>query len=128
MLPPIHTKDGSAVDMNVHPAFKEAEPIIMSLWSQFGLHAVVTAGRDNGHSTKSAHHDGRALDLRHWYIQDPKVFGNGLARALNMLLPNWKWYVVLEPDHFHLEVTEPADAPNITSWKPGKYFYVKESK
>lgn len=111
------------VNMDVHPAFQAAAPILIALWAQFRLDPIVTAGKEEGHSARSAHHDGRALDLRIWYIVDDVALGRGIATALNMLAPNWKWYVVLESDHIHLEVCEPADAPNIKGWKAGKYFY-----
>lgn len=119
---------GPSVNLMVNPVFMEAAPILKTAWLMYGAECVVTSGRDGVHSRQSAHDKGNALDLRTYNLGNKVfVFGPRLAAALVENLGPY-WYLVLERDHFHLEVVAPGEAPNIKWFKPGKHFYVQGEK
>ncbi len=58
--------------------------------------AVITAGKESGHSTTSLHHVGLAVDLR------TNDYAKAYAHFLSLSLgPGWD--VVVESDHVHVE-------------------------
>lgn len=110
----------------------------------YGGSATVNYGTNGKHSTLSAHGKGRALDIHHKDMRFPWVQGSmnkawyfalvqfaaGLVKIANELsrLTNseTEYYIVVEPGHFHLEITLHGEAPNIRGWNKDlkKYFYV----
>jgi hypothetical protein len=65
--------------------------------------AVITAGKDPGHSANSLHHVGLAIDLR------TNDFAQAYAHFLSLEL-GVGWDVVVEVDHVHVE-RDPKKSP-----------------
>jgi hypothetical protein len=118
------------VNLSVVPAFSLAASVLKTAWIMQGSECVVTSANDGQHSTKSAHYQGRAMDLRinnlGWtpgsvgFVLGVEVFARKLAKAL-VECCGPTWYVVLEKDHIHLEHAE--GIPNIKGWKAGVHYY-----
>lgn len=109
-------KDG--VNFDVCQALKDTAFLecLEDFFRNYGVGCVITCARDQkGHSAKSAHGKGWALDVRTWHLF-PKVIGTdrikpwltgfaeGLAKSLNMGHKEFAkergyFYVVLEPTH-----------------------------
>lgn len=120
-------KDES-VNLDVSPLFLPAVPVLITAWRMLGAGCVVTSGKDGKHSVNSAHYSGHALDLRINNIVSmmPLVFATHLSQALVEICgPNY--FIVLESDHIHMEVTEPGGTPNIKGYAAGKNYYEKAS-
>jgi hypothetical protein len=120
----------STVNLQVHPMFNQAAPILKTAWIMHGASPTVTSGADGTHSANSAHYKGQALDLRIFNLPFKSLgllqFCNRLADALVEVCGPY-FFVVLESDHIHLELVEPGQVPNIKGYKPGLHFYEKAS-
>lgn len=127
MLIQLTPKD-KTVNLDLHKDFGFAAPLLKAAFAMAGAECVVTSGRDGVHSRKTAHDDGNAIDLRRWGVDMELItFCTRLAKMLNEMLPASAWYVVLEPDHIHLERCDKGKAPNIKGWKASQFFYTKGS-
>lgn len=121
------TKKSNLVNLDVHPDFAKAAPILKTAWLMAGGECIVTSGKDGIHSKLSAHYSGNALDLRRFNVQmEIQMFAGRLSKALNSQLAG-DWYVVLEEDHIHLERTDDGVKPNVKGWTAGQYVYIKGS-
>lgn len=127
----------------VHAALLWLAPLFIMAMRAYGGTATVNYGTNGGHSTKSAHGWGHALDIHHKDMRFPWVKGSmnkewyfalvqfaaNLAKVANELLrltnqEEVQLYIVIEPGHLHLEITLNGAAPNIKGWTAGKFFYV----
>lgn len=130
----LQRKDASVV-LDLDPAFRLAVPVLKTAWAiQGNSYPVVTSGSEKTakHSAKSAHYQGRAIDLRisnlGWtpgsvgFVFGVETFALKLSGALEECCGP-EWYVVLEKDHIHLEVS--TGIPNIRGWVKGKNFYAQ---
>jgi len=123
----------------VHTDLLWIAPLFIMAMGKYGCTATVNHGTDGKHSVHSAHGKGQALDINHkdiyyswgngskdWWMATASLAA-GLAKLANMLsrLVNseTEYYMVLEPSHFHLEITLHGEAPNIKGWERGKYYY-----
>lgn len=125
IVPPLKTKDAS-VNLAVVPAFSLAATVLKTAYAMYGAQCVVTSGKDGKHSAKSAHYQGKAMDLRISNLP-PSLDRMEFAFRLSLALVECcgpEWYVVLEKDHLHIEFAK--GIPNIKGWKAGKHFYAQE--
>src|SRR5688500_7530198 len=100
------------VNLLVDPIFNQAAPILKTAWIMQCAECIVTSGNAGDHSKRTAHDDGRALDLRSSNLSPAlwRTFGSRLAQALVTQLGPY-FYLVLERDHFHLEYAPPGTKP-----------------
>lgn len=124
-------KEGALVDES-HLALYWAQGILDAYFAALGQDAVVTSGNDGKHSLGSAHWDNRAWDLRTWAFggdfDRQRTAGRRIVEILNRHAPfEGAFYMVLEPDHFHLEWAGTDVRPNIKNYEPGVFFYEKKA-
>ena len=74
--------------------------------------AIITAGKESGHSAHSLHHDGLALDVRTKDVA--QVWAGILEERLGV-----GWDVVVEVDHIHIE-RDPKKRPLATRSDSGE--------
>lgn len=128
------------VNWDVCKEIEAAQDTIAMVYREAKAQAVVTSARDSKHSAKTAHTDGRALDLRitnlfrdvsiystkEWF-QKVTAFAGVLAEKLEWwTLENGitgRFDVVVEEDHLHLEYTPSGMRPNIKNWQPTQLVY-----
>lgn len=140
----IKTKDGS-VWWKVHPAIDAVQDVIIKAYSFEKAVAVVTSAKDGTHSQHSAHHQlekdpepAWAIDLRIWNlfraVADKKKwwqrlysFAGDLSIKLNDAAPKgFRFIVLLEDDHIHVEAYPEGGAPNLKGFKPLQTVYATE--
>lgn len=131
--------------IGVHPHLLWIAPVFIMAMQAYGGIATVNYGTNGKHSALSAHGKGQALDIHHkdlrfswvgappqskdWYFALVQLAGS-IAKVANEMsrLTNseTEYYLVVEPGHFHLEVTLHGEAPNIKGWTKDlkKYLYI----
>jgi len=89
-------KRGVPLDLSEH-GWKLAHLIDKAHLRATGREAVITSTTDGKHRVeRSAHYRRDAVDVRIWYLPDPKKFTANLKRGLG---PDY--VVILEKDHIH---------------------------
>lgn len=95
-------KDAFVNITDLHPEMQAALAILDetrrdALQALMTGEAVITAGKESGHSEHSLHHDGLAIDIR------TKDFAEKWAWLLEQELAAKGFDVVVEKDHIHIE-------------------------
>ena len=102
----IFLKDGVELvgggGQTLYPTLLDALHDVDRLFEQHSSPCVITSAWDGKHSTKSLHYEGKAVDLRTWYLKDSELFAQALQDHLNRIYAR-TFDVVFEPDHIHLE-------------------------
>lgn len=128
----------------VHRDLLWIAPLFIMAMRSYGGTATVNYGTNGKHSANSAHGKGQAIDIHHrdmrfswvqgslnkdWYWALVQ-FSSSLVKVANEMsrLTNseTEYYLVLEPGHFHLEITLHGEAPNILDWRKDlkKYHFI----
>lgn len=91
------------VDLNgIDLGIVEVLPTICFVLNNFGSPLVLTSGLDGTHMENSLHYEGKAIDVRIWYIEGNE---DVVVSKLEEKLPDY-FDVVLEPTHIHIELDD----------------------
>lgn len=129
----------------LHPRLQWIAPLFIMSMKDYGSLATVNFALDGQHSAKSAHGDGRAVDINHKDLRFPWAsitdlqawsaasyqFAAQLVRIANQLSravshEQVEYYLVAEASHWHLEIALNGALPNIKGWVKGKYIYATQ--
>ena len=92
-------KDNSVSTVGLRPEMMIALMVAERVYSERQANLVVTSGTENhGHSIRSLHYCGCAVDIRTRNVSDPGQVAGEIRDALNI-----DYDVVLESDHIHIE-------------------------
>lgn len=93
------------VDLNnLKPEILSTVPVVMNIFSMYGVRPTITSGTDGTHSVKSLHYKGLALDWRTREL--PGGSGGETAKEVHQIIKaalGEKYDVVLEKTHIHIE-------------------------